>query len=253
MIWLAALGGGSFVLVSLVLGPRLLALGRSRRELPELTMGLCLLLMGALGYPFAVVGRVVTALPDDVRGLFLGCSALCNTIGFAALAIFTWRVFRPASAIAESAVAACITALALLLPAEAVWPGLVASALSVEPYPGAPGYLRVVLGLGILYWSSAEAGLCASRLRRRLAFGLADAVVADRVQLWTVAMACASVSYTTSFVLSFLGIDLAASSLGAAIVGSLGLASAAAAFLAFLPPAAYLHWVRGRAAAAAPA
>jgi hypothetical protein len=241
------------VLVSLVLGPRLLSLGRSRRELPELTMGLCLLLMGALGYPFAVVGRVVTALPDDVRGLFLGCSALCNTIGFAALAIFTWRVFRPGSAIAESGVAACITALALLLPAEAVWPGLVASALSVEPYPGAPGYLRVALGLGILYWSSAEAGLFASRLRRRLALGLADAVVADRVQLWTLAMACASISYTTSFVLSFLGIDLAASSLGAAIVGSLGLASAASAFLAFLPPAAYLRWVRARAAAAAPA
>jgi hypothetical protein len=45
---------------------------------------------------------------------------------------------------------------------------------------------------------------------------------------------------TTSFVLSFLGIDLASTSLGAAIVGSLGLVSAASATLAFLPPAAYL-------------
>jgi hypothetical protein len=102
------------VLVSFVLGPRLLALGRSRGQLPEFTMGPCLLPMGALGYPFATVGRVVTALPDDVRGLFLGCSALCNTVGFAALAIFTWRVFRPTSRWVEAAMAACITALALL-------------------------------------------------------------------------------------------------------------------------------------------
>jgi len=246
MIWLAAIGGGSFVLVSFVLGPRLLSLGRSRRELPEFTMGLCLLLMGGLGYPFATVGRVVTALSDDVRGLFLGCSALCNTVGFAALAIFTWRVFRPASVLVEVMVALCLTALALLVPAEAVWPGLVESALSVEPYPGAPGYLRVVVGLGILYWSCLEAGLFARQLQKRLAIGLADPVVADRVRLWTIAMAGASVSYTTSFVLSFLGIDLPAAPLGAMTVGILGLVSAASAWLAFLPPAAYLRRVRAR-------
>jgi hypothetical protein len=74
-------------------------------------------------------------------------------------------------------------------------------------------------------------------------------VVADRVRLWAIAMSCASVSYTTSFVLSFEGIDLAASSLGAATVGTLGLASAISAWLAFLPPAAYLRRLRARAAA----
>lgn len=246
MIWLAAIGGGSFVLVSLVLGPRLLALGRRRGQLPELTMGLCLLLMGALGYPFATVGRVVTSLPDDVRGLFLGCSALCNTIGFTALAIFTWRVFRPASGLAEVMLAACITALAVLIPAEAVWPGLVESALSVEPYPGAPGYLRVGIGLGVLYWSSFEAGWYARQLRRRLAIGLADAVIADRMRLWAIAMASASLSYTMSFVLSLLGIDLPAAPLGAMTIGILGLVSAASAWLAFLPPAAYLRHVQAR-------
>jgi hypothetical protein len=250
MIWLAAIGGGSFVVVSLVLGPRLLALARRTQRLPEFTIGLCLLLMGALGYPFAAVARAVTALPDDVRGLLLGCSALCNTVGFAALAVFTWRVFRPQSRLAEALVAAGITVLALLVPAEAVWPGLVASALSVEPYPGAPGYLRVLIGLGFLYWASVEAGLCARQLRRRLAVDLADAVIADRLLLWAIAISCASLSYTTSFVLSFLGIDLAASSLGAAIVGTLGLGSAFSVWLAFLPPAAYLRWIRARAGAA---
>lgn len=251
MIWVAALGGGSFVVVSLVLGPRLLALARNTRQLPEFTMGLCLLLMGALGYPFAAAGRAVTALPDDVRGLLLGCSALCNTVGFAALAIFTLRVFRPARPLPELLVVVCIAILALLIPAEAVWPGLVASALSPEPYPGAPGYLRVAVGLGILYWASVEAALCARQFRRRLALGLADPVIADRLRLWTIAISCASVSYTTSFVLSFEGIDLASSSLGAATVGTLGLASAISAWLAFLPPARYLRRIEARAGATA--
>jgi hypothetical protein len=218
--------------------------------MPEFTVGLCLLLMGALGYPFAAVARAVTALPDDVRGLLLGCSALCNTAGFAALALFTWRVFRPASIAAEALVTAAIVALALLIPAEAVWPGLVTSALSLEPYPGAPGYLRVGVGLAILYWACLEATLFGRQLRRRLAIGLADPVVADRVHLWAIAIGCASASYTTSFVLSFRGIDLASSPVGAAVIGGLGLVSAAAAWLAFLPPAAYLRRVRARALAA---
>lgn len=249
MVWLAALGGGSFVLVSFVLGPRLLVLSRSTRQVPELTMGLCLLLMGGLGYPLATLGRAVTALPDDLRGLLLGASALCNTIGFAALAIFTWRVFRPRSPVAELMVVAVSVVLAVLLPAEAVWPGLVESALAAEPYPGVPGYLRVVVGLAILYWAGAEAALFARKLRLRLALGLADPVVADRVRLWAIAISCASVNYTTSFVLSFVGIDLASSAAGALIVGSLGLSSSIAAWLAFLPPAAYLRRVEQRAGA----
>jgi hypothetical protein len=249
MVWLAAAGGGSFVLVSLVLGPRLLALARRTGQLPEFTMGLCLLLMGGLGYPLATVGRAVTAFPDDVRGLALGGAAICNTLGFAALSVFNWRVFRPASVAAELAVALCVTALLVLVPAEAVWPGLIESALSAEPYPGVPGYLRVVIGICVLYWASAEAAIFSGRIRRRLALGLADAVVADRLRLWTIAISGASVSMTTSFVLSFQGIDLAASSLGAAIVGTLGLVSAASAWLAFLPPARYTAWVNARAGA----
>jgi hypothetical protein len=253
VIWLAAAGGGSFVLVSLVLGLRLLALSRRTRQLPELTMGLCLLLMGGLGYPFATVARAVTALPDDVRGLALGGAALCNTIGFGALSVFTWRVFRPASIAAELGATLAVVGLLVLLPAEAVWPGLIESALSAEPYPGLPGYLRVLMGLALLCWASLEAAVFARKLRRRLALGLADAVVADRVRLWTIAISGAALSMATSVVLSFQGIDLASSSLGAGIIGVLGLVSAVCAWLAFLPPGRYTSWVRERADAGAAA
>jgi hypothetical protein len=246
MIWLAALGGGSFVLVSLILGPRLLAMARRTGGIPEFTMGLGLLLMGGLGYPFATLGRVVTAFPDEVRGFLVGCSALCNTLGFAALLVFTWQVFRPASLVAEVLVGLALVGLALLIPAEAAWPGLVESALSVEPYPGLPGNLRVVLGLAILYWAGFEAVWYARMLRRRLALDLADPVVADRVRLWSIAIVGASASYTTAFVLALMGIDLPAAPFGAAVIGGLGLVSAMSAWLAFLPPTGYVQWVRTR-------
>jgi hypothetical protein len=247
MIWLAAVGGGTFVLVSLVLGPRLLAMARRTGGIPEFTMGLGLLLMGGLGYPLATLGRVVTAFPEDVRGFLVGCSALCNTMGFAAVLVFTWRVFRPASLVAEALVGLALVCLALLLPAEAVWPGLVPSALSIEPYPGLPGNLRVVLGLAIIYWAGFEAAWYTRMLRRRLALGLADPVVADRVKLWAIAIGGASVSYTTAFVLALMGIDLPAAPFGAAVIGGLGLVSATSAWLAFLAPEAYLRRVRARA------
>ena len=209
--------------------------------------------MGGLGYPFATVGRVVTALPDDVRGLLVGCSALCNTMGFAALAIFTWRVFRPGSRLVEVLVAACLTALALLVPAEAVWPGLVESALSVEPYPGAAGLparggrpRRSSTGRAL------EASLFGRQLERRLAIGLADAVVTDRRAASGRSRWRAPRSATPRVrARRFLGIDLPASPLGAAMRSASSASSRPrSAWLAFLPPAVYLHRVRTRAAMA---
>ena len=254
MIWLAAVGGGSFVLVSFVLGPRLLLLARRTGLLPELTMGLCLLLMGGFGYPLAPVARVATPLSDEWRGFFLGCAVLCNTIGFSALAIFNWRTFRPESRLAAAVVAALLLVLGLLLPAEGVWPGLIEGALSVEAYPGLPGNLRVVLGLVALYWAFGEALLCVVRLRRRLALGLADPVVTDRLGLWAISMGSASLNFSIAYVMSFLGVDLPASPLGAGTIGILGVTSSVTAWLAFLPPQAYVRRVRARyAAVSAPA
>ena len=52
---LAAAGGGAFVLVSLVIGVRVVWLAHRTRGLAELSMGLGLLLMGGLGYPIPIL------------------------------------------------------------------------------------------------------------------------------------------------------------------------------------------------------
>ena len=58
MVWVGAIGGGSVVLVSLVLGLRMLLLARNTRAVPEPTLGLGLFLMGGISYPIFVAARV---------------------------------------------------------------------------------------------------------------------------------------------------------------------------------------------------
>jgi hypothetical protein len=68
---LAAIGGGSFVLVSLVIGVRVMWLARRTRGLPEFAMALGLLLMGGLGYPILILAQFGSFLPDGARVWFL--------------------------------------------------------------------------------------------------------------------------------------------------------------------------------------
>ncbi|MFI5217236.1 MAG: hypothetical protein ACHQ3O_11900 [Candidatus Limnocylindria bacterium] len=103
------------------------------------------------------------------------------------------------------------------------------------------GLTLLLMGVSKLAWS---------RLRRRLRLGLADAVVTERVLLWAIASLSSVIVSTTSTIAGFLGINFAATAFGAAVTALLGLISAGAMWLAFLPPAGYLRRVRARAPAA---
>jgi hypothetical protein len=88
------------------------------------------------------------------------------------------------------------------------------------------------------------------QLRRRLALGMADPLVANRVLLWAIyALSATFVVAVQAFYHLTLGntlghpVPLLASALG----GSL---SSVAVYLAFLPPASYLRLVQARADAA---
>jgi hypothetical protein len=70
------------------------------------------------------------------------------------------------------------------------------------------------------------------------------------VLLWGIASLASTIVGTTSTIAGFLGVNFAATVLGAAVIAPLGLISAVAMWLAFLPPAAYLRRVQARAAAA---
>jgi len=247
---LAALGGLAFVLASLVLGIRLLALATRTRQLPEVCIGLALLLMGGLGYPLIMTARMAVRLSDPLRIGVMALALLLMGVGTLAVGVFNWRVFRPGERWARGLVIAAAVSMLACVGLQLAGPGLAAAAFHNQGL----GFRLFQLHSGLLTAWGAYESLCAwSRLRRRQRLGLADPVVSERVLLWGIASVASATVGATSTIAGFLGINFAATAFGAAVTAPLGLIAAGSMWLAFLPPAAYLRRVRARAAAPAAA
>ena len=240
---LAAVGGLSFVLASFVVGLRLLGLARRTRALPELVIGLGLVLMGGFGYPLVAIARLATAWSDATRtGIFL-LSMACSWIGIVAVCVFNQRVFRPRSRAAQALVIAVGLGQILALVLQARHPGLRAAALSNDGL----GLRIFTAGHGVpLAWAAFESFRYGAQLTRRARLGLADPVVVDRLRLWGISMLAALVINVASTTAACFGVDLAVTVLGALIIAPLGLVAAGCTWLAFVPPAAYLRRVAAR-------
>ena len=94
---LGAVGGGCFIVVSLIVGVRLLGLARRTRQLAEFAMGIGLVPIAGLGYPLMMLARFGEFLPEPARLALLVGYQFCQIIGISFVALFNWRVFRPAS------------------------------------------------------------------------------------------------------------------------------------------------------------
>lgn len=242
MLLLAGIGGGAFVLASLIVSLRLLALARRSRGLPELLIGLGLLLMGGVGYPLSTTARVLEG-PLELKATLFLIHAGLSLLGQSCVAVFNWRVFRPGDGWARALALGFVASLAGLLLWQGMAPGWLEFARSgAGPWSWLPLYSLVVLG-----WAGLESLAYYVKLRRRLALGLADAVTADRLRLWSIAMLAAFTTSATA--LTLRGFDVAMTpTLTGLVVGPLGIVSASAMWLAFVPPQRYLRWVAGATA-----
>jgi len=243
---LAAIGGLSFVLASLLIGLRLLLLARRTRELPEFVIGLALFLMGGLGYPLLSVARLSTGMHPAIRLGFFLVSSLFNMTGLVAVCIFNWRVFRRRESWAGWLTVVFTCALAAALLCQSVAPGLRVAAFYNE---GAGLHVFTTLEAVPLAWAAFESLRYHRLLAKRCELGLADPIVADRMRLWGGGMFLAFVINVFSSVLALFGIDIAVSPAGSLVIAPLGLTAAGCVWFAFLPPAAYTRRVRARAAA----
>jgi hypothetical protein len=242
---LGAIGGGAFILTSLVLGIRLMLLSRRTRKLPEFSMGLGLFLMGGVAYPFQVVAQVATALPDAVRVAMMAFAILCLSTGTVFFAVTTWRIFRPDSKAAAAFAPLMAGALLLFVVLQCAGPGGF-SAL-VHERSGIFRFHILVVALPV-WWASFESFHYYGMLKRRMVLGLADPVVADRMRLWGMSTLLAATTNLVSIYALFTGRDPATWAPGAAVIGALGLAFSAHLWLAFFPPQAYLQRVAARGA-----
>jgi hypothetical protein len=167
-VWaFAALGLISVVLLTAAISLRILRLAARHRELPELLIGV---FFAALAIELADYGQRLLAFSQfDARPVLF-----CVSVG--SLLLFDWLVFRPSSAVA--AAVTCVTLAAVIAASSLHFASLEAS---IE--------IRMVWGLGraiSLGWAFGESFRYWRLMRRRLAFGTGDPVVANRFGLWAI-------------------------------------------------------------------
>jgi hypothetical protein len=236
---LAQIGGGAYCVVAFVIGGRLIRLSMRTRELPEFLIGVAVLFLAGLGYPLSAVARDVPDLTASTRGALGAVAGLLAVVGLVANTSFTWILFRRAETWAQ--------ALLTLVGLGAV--GLFAAQSLVSGWAdGALFWSWLPIGITISYgWAFVECGRYHRLLRRRLRLGMADPVVSNRFGLYAAATGLAVVTNLVGWVFWLLHLEMITHPVGGPLLFILGVSSSALMMLAFLPPRAYLAWVRAGA------
>jgi hypothetical protein len=238
----AASGIGAFFAVGGVVGLRLLLLWLRTRRPPEGLAGAGLLGIGPLGFCVMVLAQLGFAGTPAARPIF-AVGLLVQAAGTVAAAAFTWVVFRRGCPWAQG----LVWASAILLVAS--W--LLYCADSGEFAEVRPWlHPDVAIKVGVLGWGGAESLRYWRLLRRRLALGFGDPVVAASFLMWGIALASGALSFVVIYAYLLLVSPRGGSRPWIDFSLSLfGIVSAASLWLAFLPPRWYARRVVARAAA----
>jgi hypothetical protein len=211
-------------------GVRLLRLASRTRELPEFALGSSVLLATGLGYPMLVASAATGSAPLRSSG------ALLVDAGFMLTAFFTAHVFRPDAGWARGLVAALAAGFLAQL------------ALSMTREHTA-GLVQMLLASVIYGWTALEARTRARMQQRRIALGIGEPVLANRLQLWALmGTTSTAAALVNAFTIAF-GIMPLEDPGVLVLTTCAGLIQATSLLLALAPPAPYLAWVvRGHTA-----
>jgi hypothetical protein len=240
----------TLVVCSAVVGVRMLSLWRRTRQLPELLLGLAILLLSVFGYPLMIGSRAVDTLGFSVAWSLFGLSMLCAYASFTLLYAFTWRTFRPQAtwcawpiggAALGLAVHACLASLELHAAGTTIFD---LNAVSLWRQ-----VITILSGMVAYGWTAWEALRYHGRMRRQLALGMGDPVVCNRFLLWGIMSSIAFVAIALNNAASIMAIDPLETPWLIYVATVAGMAQAIFLALTFLPPRVYLAWVRRRHAA----
>jgi hypothetical protein len=235
------------VVVSFVLGVRLLQLWSRSRQLPELAIGISFFVAGVFGFIATVLGNPGAAgLGDDAAYRVMVAGIALISAGVALNYLFVWKVFRPDAGWAQGL----------------FWIATVILGLTIVPISGGSGVRAEVNAVTLIgdlarfgggAWGAFEALRYFGLMRKRMRLGLAEPAVTNRFLLWGLA----SLSTATIFLVTSTAVRLALSPDGAVSPGVMSLISlftivtAVSQWLAFVPPERYTRWLEARAVAAA--
>jgi hypothetical protein len=231
--------------MGVVIGARLLALARRTREAPELLVGTGLVVYSGLALPLLLVRGA--GLPPAAAYAALGVGQAANVVTVGAILAFTWRVFRPRAPLAR-ALAAAGTASAAI-GAGGIVVAFLAASSAAEGGPSARPFvaLLIVTWAGAFLWTGVESLRYHAMLRRRLALGLADPVVSNRVLLWAIWGITGFALDLLNLGYSLAGLDFSRHPAPLLTICASSLASSAVWYLAFFAPERYLRLVSRRA------
>jgi hypothetical protein len=151
------------LLVSFVLGVRMLLRSRRTRQACELALGLALLGMGSVGYAFHVAARLLEVSPSAGKLLVVTAISL-QAVGTGSLFYFVWQSFRPGEAWARSFGFFCFVLLAVSTAGDAF-----SRALSGLDGWGPWYWLGLAIRLIAVSWTAAESLRVYLLLRRQAA------------------------------------------------------------------------------------
>jgi hypothetical protein len=240
---LGQIGGGAYCVVAFVIGLRLMGLSARTRELPELLIGTAVLFLAGVGYPLSAAARQAPGLADATRAALGAGAGLVAAAGLVANTAFTHTLFRQGVGWAKALVLGIGLGTAALFVVQSIPGGWARGDRFWSILP-----LLIAVSYG---WAFVECGRYHRLLRRRLRLGIADPVVTNRFGLYAAATGLALLTNLVGSAFWWLHVEMITSPLGGTLLFVLGTSSSVLMMLAFLPPRAYLAWVRARAPEAA--
>jgi hypothetical protein len=227
---MAGLSVLTYLVASLVVGGRLLALSSRTHQLPERMIGITFV-CGGTSYT-VMVGSGLFGPSSVIDFLNLVAQSGLAIAGIT-LTVFTRTLFRPSARWAWLVIAACGASAVLTVAAR------VAACFGDAGALAPPGILSgYAVGLLAYGWGSLESFLAYRKGVRRLRVGFGDAAIVHRVLLWSIGAGFAF-SVTLLHVACYATgrLDLPPLLVPFAMLGLVG--AALTSWLAFFPPAAY--------------
>src|SRR5262245_10584832 len=241
-----------FVATCSVVGVRLLWLARSGGGRPAWLCGHGFSLIAIIGFPLGVLSGQGFADVGDVHLPLAAVSLLANALGIGSFFVFTVSVFRPGALWAHTLAGAAIAGMAMssigILVAIALAPAH-ASSFAVSYGWAATFQWICVLCFA---WMGIEGLAEWWRSRRRLALGLSDPIVSNRLLMWGLFGVSTTLLCLVLAAVQMSGQPTATSAVAQLAQALFGVVSSVAATLAFFPPRAYLALLRRPALEAAP-